>query len=123
MANDMMSTLKGLLGDNADEKIQSVLSALQNTNQTPKEETVETTAAPVETPKPAPPRSVSSSGADRMEYIMKIKNVIDEMSSANDARSNLLMSLRPYMRQERQRGIDNAIRVLNLSKFSGLFKL
>ena len=123
MANDMMSTLKGLLGDNADEKIQSVLSALQNTNQTPKEETVETTAAPVETPKPTPPRPVSSSGADGMEYIMKIKNVIDEMGSANDARSNLLMSLRPYMRQERQRGIDNAIRVLNLSKFSGLFKL
>ena len=123
MANDMMSTLKGLLGDNADEKIQSVLSALQNTNQTPKEETVETTATPVETPKPAPARPVSSSGMDGMEYIMKIKNIIDEMGSANDARSNLLMSLRPYMRQERQRGIDNAIRVLNLSKFSGLFKL
>ena len=126
MANDMMSTLKGLLGDNADEKIQSVLSALQSTNQTPKEETAETTAAPAETPGPAPAKPMKTSGTngmEGMEYIMKIKNVIDEMGSANDARSNLLLSLRPYMRQERQRGIDNAIRVLNLSKFSGLFKL
>ncbi len=123
MANDMMSTLKGLLGDNADEKIQSVLSALQSTNQTPKEETVETTATPVETPKPAPSKPVNEGNLEGMEYIMKIKSVIDEMGNANDDRSNLLMSLRPYMRQERQRGIDNAVRVLNLSKITGLFKL
>ncbi len=125
MANDMMSTLKGLLGDNADEKIQSVLSALQNTSQTPQEETVETTVKTVEpAPKPAQSRPSGGGGTEGMEYLMKIKNIIDEMGSAGgDARSNLLLSLRPYMRKERQRGIDNAIRVLNLSKFSGLFKL
>lgn len=130
MANDMMNTLRGLLGDNADEKIQSVLSALGGGGNTSSDSTpvVETSAQIVEdVPDNAPPQQAGNANpgnlnGDSLQYIMKIKSVIDEMGNANDSRSNLLLSLRPYMRTERQKGIDNAIKILNLSRIAGLFK-
>ena len=112
MADDMMATLKNLLGDNAEEKIQSVLSALGN-NEANKSES---------SPNP-PDNSLSSFNADTLESIGKLKSIIDGMGNSNDTRSNLLMSLKPYMRSERQKSIDSAIKLLNLSKFSGLFGL
>lgn len=97
-----METLKGILGDGAEDKIKTALGALSGGD--------------------AAPQSMPAVTPENMEYIMKIKNIADELSHPNDARSQLLMSLKPYMRVERQRGIDNAVRLLNLSKLSGLFK-
>ena len=122
MSNDMMNTLKGLLGDNAEEKIQSVLQSLQTTDSPSNTEMMETTQPePEQKVVKAPNKNILNT--DSMEYILRLKGIIDEMGNANDDRSNLLLSLRPYMRQERQKGIDHAIRFLNLSKFSGLFRL
>lgn len=98
-----METLKGILGDGAEDKIKTAIGALSGGD-----------AAPQSLPTAVTP--------ENMEYIMKIKNIADELSHPNDARSQLLMSLKPYMRSERQRGIDNAVRILNLSKLSGLFR-
>lgn len=98
-----METLKGILGDGAEDKIKTALGALSGGD-----------AAPQRLPTAVTP--------ENMEYIMKIKNIADELSHPNDARSQLLMSLKPYMRSERQRGIDNAVRILNLSKLSGIFR-
>lgn len=107
MANDMMDTLKGILGDNAEEKIQSVLSGLQAGSGSDSEEN-----------SPSLPVSSAPGG----EYLDQIKNIVSQMSSANDSRSNLLLSLKPYMRAERRKSIDNAVKILNLTKFSGFFK-
>lgn len=109
MANDMMSTLKGILGDNADEKIQSVLNGLQSSSDSNSVLDADSPSLPV-----------SSGGSN--EYLDQIKSIVNQMGSANDTRSNLLLSLKPYMRTERQRSIDNAVKILNLTKFSGLFK-
>lgn len=100
-----MDTLKGILGDNADEKIQSVLSGLQS-------------GSGSEGVASALPASTDSGN----DYIEQIKNIVSQMGSANDTRSNLLLSLKPYMRAERRRSIDNAVKILNLTRFSGLFK-
>ena len=102
----MLGTLKGLLGDNADEKIGMVMNALQKDNETP---------INVED-------DITVNNNDSSQYISQIKNIIGQMSHANDSRSNLLMSLRPFMRKNRQKSIDNVIKILNLSKYSGLFK-
>lgn len=131
--NDMLSSLKGLLGDNADEKINMVMSALKNSNTSDNlssvargiDESIE-----VNDEKSAIPVSFSqnnNSGLgilsnEGLEYMSKIKNIIDEMGTANDPRSNLLMSLKPYMRTTRQKSIDNAIKILNLSRLSGILK-
>ena len=114
MADDMMATLKELLGDNAEEKIQSVLSALGSGNSS------ESASVSQITSDSSP---ASSFNADTLRSIGNLKSIIDDIGRPNDTRSNLLMSLKPYMRSERQKSIDSAIKLLNLSKFSGLFRL
>lgn len=146
-SSDMLGTLKGLLGDNADEKINAVMNALKNSsnnsgNGGSVSDNINSVvnsvndSIEVNDERGAIPVSFSSDNnggitqnannllsPEGLEYISKIKGIIDEMGSANDPRSNLLMSLRPYMRTNRQRSIDNAVKILNLSRFSGLFKI
>ena len=111
MSDDILNTLKGMLGDNAEEKIQSVLSSLGgNSNAISDNDVTSSSVSPVP-------------NIDTLDHLSKIKDIIDDFGRANDSRSNLLLSLKPYMRSERQKSIDNAIRLLNISKFSGLFKL
>lgn len=125
MANDMnsaMDALKGILGDDAEEKIKMVMNGLGmagGSQSSSGSEPIQTNASEV----PALPQSTPSFNADSLQYMMKIKNVFDEMSRpGNDARSNLLMSLKPYMRSGRQKSIDHAIRLMNLTKITGFFK-
>ena len=118
--NDMLNALKGLLGDNAEEKIGKVMNALQSNNETPIN-TEDDVIIQQNDDKP-PVQLLQNNSSDSMQYISQIKNIIGQMSNANDSRSNLLMSLRPYMRENRQKSIDNVVKILNLSKFSGLFQ-
>lgn len=119
--NDILNSLKGMLGDNADEKISAVLGALKNSSDQKKEEiNIENDISFDDSSSSVP---VFSSSSPQQDYMMQIKNIVDHIGSANDQRSNLLMSLRPFMREPRQKTIDNAIKILNLSKFSGIFKL
>ena len=115
--NDIMSSLKGLLGDNADEKIGMVMNALKGNSEKPVDVESDIVVDNSENSS-----SIGFARNDSDQYISQIKNIIGQMSSTNDSRSNLLMSLRPYMRQNRQKSIDNVVKILNLSKISGLFK-
>ena len=104
--NDMLGALKGLLGDNADEKIGMVMDALKKDSDKP---------INVED-------DIVVNNNDSQQYLSQIKNIVGQMGNANDSRSNLLMSLRPFMRDNRKKSIDNVIKILNLSKYSGLFR-
>ncbi len=101
MANDMMDTLKGILGENADEKIQSVISGLQGNGDSSLN------------------NELSISSAD---YIAQLKSLLGQIENVNDTRSNLLLSLKPYMRNERRKSIESAVKILNLTRLAGLFK-
>ena len=120
MSGEMLDSLKGLLGDNADEKIRTVLESLGSGNSASSapSDIVDATPAPsIES------RNTPSFDPSSLEYIGKLKSIADEIGVANDSRSHLLESLRPFMRTERQKSIDTAIKLLNLSKFLGIFKL
>lgn len=95
---DIMDTLKELLGDDAEDKIKSVMSALGDTGSSSQQE-----------------------GSISPEDLLRLKSIADQISNPSDARSNLLLSLKPYMRSSRQKGIDNAVKLLGLSKIGGLF--
>lgn len=57
-----------------------------------------------------------------IETIMKIKKVIDSMkANSNDPNVNLLTSLKPYLREEKQSKIDQYIKILNMSKAMSMF--
>lgn len=116
MGNSAMDTLKGLLGENADEKIKSVLSSLSS----------DTDSGDFSTPNQNQPviKHTSAIDSSSIESIAQIKNIVENLTnSSNDSRASLLLSLKPYMRSSRQSSIDTAIKILNISKLSGLFKL
>ena len=49
--------------------------------------------------------------------ILKMKNVMDKMnSSKNDPRPNLLLSLKPYLNNNRKEKLDQYMQFLNISK-------
>ena len=125
--NDLLNSLKGMLGDNADEKINAVMNMLKSDDIPKNIENVERDIE-VSDEKGGFPVGITSNNnpsisPESLEYIGRIKSIVDEMGHANDPRSNLLLSLRPYMRDTRKRSIDNAVKILNLSRFSGLFKI
>ncbi len=124
--NDLMSSLKGMLGEHADEKINAVMNMLKGDSTSNSDDA--TVSYTENEDKQEKLGSVNSSevfpiSGEGLEYLTKIKGIIDEMGNTNDSRSQLLMSLRPYMRETRKRSIDNAVKILNLSRFSGMFKI
>ncbi len=101
---DIMDTLKGLLGDDAEDKIKSVLSSLTS-DEKPVEKAEE---------------KESDSPID-IEGMMKMMQIAQSLNNTDDERSRLLMSLKPFMRSSRQKSIDSTVKLLSLSKISGLF--
>lgn len=65
--------------------------------------------------------SSSSSSTLDFETIMKMKTIIDKMNSKDDPRSNLLLSLKPYLKDSRKEKIDQYIQLLNISKVLEVF--
>ena len=59
--------------------------------------------------------SFSNSNID-FDTILKMKSIIDKMNVKNDPRSNLLKSLKPYLKESRRNKIDQYIQLMNISK-------
>lgn len=57
-----------------------------------------------------------------MNTIMKMKSVMDNLNSKNDPRSNLLYSLKPYLREEKRGKVDQYANLLNVAKIADLLK-
>ena len=121
---DMMSTLKGLLGDDADGKIQNAMELLKNGGllDGEKKQDLSSVADKIENEiKVTPPQSAQTAlSPEGLEFISQIKSMVSRLSNTNDTRSELLKSLRPFMRAQRQQTIDRAVRILNIGRFAGL---
>lgn len=57
-----------------------------------------------------------------MNTILKMKSVMEKLNSSNDPRSNLLYSLKPYLREEKKGKLDQYANLLNVAKIADLFK-
>ena len=57
-----------------------------------------------------------------MNMMMKISSLLNNMNSKNDPRSNLIYSLKPYLRDSKKEKIDQYANLLNLTKMADLFK-
>lgn len=124
---DMMSTLKGFLGDNADEKIGKAMEMLkssgmlENKDNNLAEKLENSISAGDVKPQNDMGMGLPSLTPEGLEMIGQIKGMFDRVTSSNDSRSNLLMSLKPFMRTERQRSIDRVTKMMNIARLSGLF--
>ena len=123
---DMMDTLKGLLGDDADGKIQNAMNMLKNSglieqSQGGKKDLNKVAEQVEKDIRTGDNGSINGLSPEGIEFINQIKGVVNRISSTNDTRSDLLRSLRPFMRTERQHTIDRAILLLNIGRFAGIF--
>lgn len=57
-----------------------------------------------------------------MNTILKMKSVMEKLNNSNDPRSNLLYSLKPYLREEKKGKIDQYANLLNVAKIADMFK-
>lgn len=56
-----------------------------------------------------------------METLLKIKSILDKLNNkGNDPRSNLLNSLKPYMRESRKENIDKYSKLLKIADLATL---
>ena len=99
---DAMDTLKNILGDDAEDKIKNVMSSLSSSDNG---------------------EAAESFDADNLSQLMQIKDIMQSVTSnRNDPRTNLLLSLKPYMRSNRQKSIDSSVKLLGLTNLTKLFK-
>jgi len=68
--------------------------------------------------------SNSFSGFDGIDIntILKMKSVMDKMNSKEDPRANLLLSLKPYLKESRKAKVEQYIQFLKMSKMMESFK-
>jgi hypothetical protein len=57
-----------------------------------------------------------------MNTFLKMKSIMEKMNSNNDPRSNLLNSLKPYLRDSRKAKVDQYANLLNFAKIAELLK-
>ena len=57
-----------------------------------------------------------------MNTILKMKSLIEKMNNSDDARSNLLQSLKPYMREGKKEKIDQYSNLLKMANVAEILK-
>lgn len=77
-----------------------------------------------------PPNTSNSSGVSEdfsfpdidLDMMLKLKKVMDAMkTNKNDPRSNLLLSLKPYLKSSRRDKVDQYIQLFNMTKAFEVF--
>ena len=53
--------------------------------------------------------------------MMKMKSIMEKMNHSSDSRSNLLQSLKPYLRDEKKNKLDQYTNLLNMANLIELF--
>lgn len=56
------------------------------------------------------------------ETILKIKSVMETLNKKDDPRSNLLYSLKPYLRESKQKKLDQYVNLFKITQVTNLFK-
>ena len=51
-----------------------------------------------------------------------MKNIMEKLNNSNDPRSNLLASLKPYLRENRKEKLDQYANLMNFAKIAEVLK-
>ena len=57
-----------------------------------------------------------------MNTLLKMKNIMESMNQKDDARANLLHSLKPYLRDSKKDQVDQYVNLLNITKVAEIIK-
>lgn len=104
--SDIFQKLNSILADKeTSENLKNILNNYSSSNNESSNESINS--------------SNSSSGIPDFDIgtILKLKSVMDTMNnSKNDPRSNLLKSLKPYLKDSKKEKIDQYIKLLNIAR-------
>ena len=56
-----------------------------------------------------------------MNTILKMKSIFEQMNKNDDPRSNLLLSLKPYLKESRRKKVDQYIQFFKMSNIFDMF--
>ena len=100
---EMISNIAGIVSNNSSHSSESTNTQTQNSSSNDS-------------------RNDSSTNNIDFDTILKIKSIIETLNQSDDPRSNLLYSLKPYLRENRQKKIDQYVNLLKITKITDLFK-
>lgn len=105
--SELFSKFKNMVSEgNIPDEMKNILSSLSNNSEEDKEKGQEENESP----------SID------FETIMKMKTIMEKMKgSNNDPRANLLLSLKPYLKESRKEKIDQYIKLFSMSKVMEMF--
>lgn len=113
MDNDLMSALMGVMSNpETKDKILNIISDLKNEAEEP--DTRELTP-------PMPRQSFSGNDflpKNSLDIMMKMQNAMERLNRQDDYRIGLLNSIKPFLRNGRERNIDAAIRCIQILNFA-----
>lgn len=111
MSDDLSDLIKNFSNSNIDmNKVNNLLSSLKSTD---KSSTSNDSSSS---------ESTSGNNID-ITTMLKIKEMMDKINSShNDKRSNLLLALKPYLRESRQTKLDQYMKLLNIAPLLEMFK-
>lgn len=66
--------------------------------------------------------SSDTSNSIDFETILKIKSIMETLNKKDDPRSNLLYSLKPYLRDTRKQKLDQYVNLFKITQVTNLFK-
>jgi|LSQX01.1.fsa_nt_gb hypothetical protein len=125
-----MEQLKNLLeNENVSNAIKSIMNMMdkkddsKEKNQNMNNSTTELNRAPVvSNEKENYPNNLNPERnmADNMDLMIKIKKIYEKINDHDDPRTNLLLALKPYLNSQRKTHIDNAIKIVNITRLSGV---
>lgn len=65
--------------------------------------------------------SSNSNPSFDMDMLLKMKAIFEQMNKKDDPRSNLLMSLKPYLKESRKNKLDQYVQLFNMGKVLDIF--
>lgn len=111
MSDDLSDLIKNFSNSNIDmNKVNDLLSSLKSTDKSSSSNDSS---------------SFESTSANNIDIntMLKIKEIMDKINSShNDKRSNLLLALKPYLRESRQTKLDQYMKLLNMAPLLEMFK-
>ena len=111
--NNIADKLKAMLDDPATlNTLSAILGSMQQSSSP-----VEDVSADLAESESAPDKAVPQT-----EAISRIKQMLEQTNVSDDPRITLLNSLKPYMRKSRLTKMEQAIRIIQISKMATLFK-
>ena len=116
MSDDLSDLIKNFSNSNIDmNKVNDILKSLKSSDKSSSSDDLS--------------KNFSNSSEDSsnnnidITTILKIKEMMDKINSQhNDKRSNLLLALKPYLRESRQTKLDQYMKLLNMAPLLEMFK-